>query len=118
MKPNSAMLNRVSTAFGLAALAIMAVSCKHAAAPVVVAVTGAARDITRLTQSPQPKNNPAVSPDGKTVAFQVFKDGQSGIWTLDSASGRNLIQVTSLPCNEVHPSWLPDSRSLVFSSDR
>jgi TolB protein len=118
VKPNSEIVNRVCITFGLAAVAILAASCKHTAPPVVVAITGAAKDITRLTQTPEAKNNPAVSPDGKTVAFQVFKEGQSGIWTLDSATGRNLVQVTSLPCNEVHPSWLADNKTLVFSSDR
>ena len=48
----------------------------------------------------------------------MFKDNQSGIWTLDSATGRNLVQVTSLPSNEVHPSWLSDSKTIVFASDR
>jgi TolB protein len=80
--------------------------------------TGAARDVTRLTQSPEDKNNPSVSPDGKIVAFQVIKDSLTGIWTIDGATGRNLIQVTTLPANEIHPAWLPDSRTLVFASDR
>jgi dipeptidyl aminopeptidase/acylaminoacyl peptidase len=44
--------------------------------PVVVLTTGAARNVTRLTQTPQDETNPAVSPDGKTVAFQVSKGSQ------------------------------------------
>jgi TolB protein len=108
----------VKTVVSLVPLALLAVSCVQPDTQVLVVSTGAARDITRLTQSPENKNNPAVSPDGKTVAFQVFKSNLSEIWTLDGATGRDLIQVTTLPANEVHPAWLPDSKTLVFASDR
>jgi TolB protein len=113
-------IKHIHFTLGLAAVAMMAVSCmapQPKPSDVVFVSTGAARDITRLTQSPQDKSNPSVSPDGKTVAFQVFKDNLSSIWTVDGA-GRNLIQVTSLPSNEIHPSWLPDSHTIVFASDR
>jgi len=101
-------------------LALLAVSCQtqQKAPEVVVVSTGAARDITRLTQSPQNKSNPSVSADGRTVAFQVYKDNLSGIWTMDGATGRNLIQVTTLPSNEIHPAWMADNKTLVFASDR
>jgi TolB protein len=108
----------VKTVVSLAAVSLLAVSCVQHDAQVPVVSTGAARDVTRLTQSPENKNNPSVSPDGKTVAFQVFKNNLSEIWTLVGATGRNLIQVTTLPANEVHPAWLPDSKTLVFASDR
>jgi TolB protein len=84
---------------------------------IVVVTTGAAKNVTRLTQTPQNEINPVVSPDGKTVVFQSLKNGQSDIWTINSA-GRNLVQVTSHPTNDIHPSWLPDSKTLVFSSNR
>lgn len=121
MKLTPAINQSIKSVFGLAAIAataILATSCtspKHAS--VVVVSTGAARDITRLTQSPENKNNPSISPDGKTVAFQVFKDNLSSIWTVDSA-GRELVQVTSMPSNEIHPSWLPDNKTIAFASDR
>jgi TolB protein len=85
---------------------------------VIVTHTGAARNVTRLTQTPQDEIYPVVSPDGQTVAFQVLKDKQYDIWTMDSATGRNLIQVTSHSSHDVQPSWMPDSKTLVFSSNR
>src|SRR5580692_4610249 len=91
----------IKTLVSLVAVALVAVSCVQHDTQVLVVSTGAARDITRLTQSPENKNNPSVSPDGKTVAFQVFKNNLSEIWTLDGATGRDLIQVTTLPANEV-----------------
>jgi len=80
--------------------------------------TGAARNVTRLTQTAQDETYPVVSPDGKTVAFEVFKDNQYDLWTIDSATGRNLTQVTSHPLNDIHPCWLADSKTIVFSSNR
>ncbi len=113
-------LTVVKTLVSASALALLMASCstEEKGSQVLVVSTGAARDVTRLTQSPENKNNPSVSPDGKTVAFQVFKNNLTEIWTLDGATGRNLIQVTTLPANEVHPAWLPDSKTLVFASDR
>jgi len=109
----------IRTILPLFLLALVAVSCTTPTPTSVVLVsTGAARDITRLTESPENKDNPAVSPDGKTVAFQVHKDGMDGIWTLNGESGRDLVQVTTLPANEDHPSWMPDDKTLVFASDR
>ncbi len=99
-------------------LALITVSCTTSRSLAPVVSTGAARDITRLTESQENKDNPTVSPDGKSVAFQEYKDDLSSIWTLNGGNGRNLVQVTTLPSNEVHPSWLPDNRTLVFASDR
>ena len=50
--------------------------------------------------------NPALSPDGSKVAFQI--PGQ-GMWLLDS-EGR----LSSLGKGS-HPSWLPDSRTIVYT---
>jgi TolB protein len=104
-------------------LAILAViACASCATTekksVVVLTTGAARNVTRMTQTPQNEINPAISPDGKSVAFQVTKDKQNDIWTMDSATGRNVIQVTSHPSQDMQPAWMPDSKTLVFASDR
>jgi len=85
---------------------------------VVMLTTGAARNVTRMSQTPQDETNPSVSPDGKTVAFQVRKDNQYDIWTMDSATGRNVIQATSHPMQDIHPAWMQDSKTLVFASDR
>lgn len=113
---NAKSLNSICSAI-LAAL--VGASCSTTEKKsVVVLTTGAARNVTRMTQTPQNEINPAISPDGKAVAFQVVKDKQNDIWTMDSATGRNLIQVTSHPNQDIQPAWMPDSRTLVFASDR
>jgi Tol biopolymer transport system component len=102
----------------LAIIATLTPSCRTAPKTVIVMTTGAARNVTRLTQTPQDETCPAVSPDGKSVAFQVVKDNRCDIWTLDGATGRNLVQATSHPGNDIHPSWLPDNKTIIFASDR
>lgn len=119
MKSSNSIFSRIPAILASLATAILVVACETTKkADIVIVSTGAARNITRLTQSREEKSNPAVSPDGKTVAFEVFKDNQRGIWTLDGATGRNLVQVTTVQANEIHPSWLADNKTLVFSSDR
>lgn len=51
--------------------------------------------------------NPALSPDGKKVAFQI---PGKGIMVAD-ADGSNLRTI----CKGSHPSWLPDGKSLIIS---
>jgi len=100
-------------------LFFMAVSCSTPKTEsVIVRTTGSARNVTRLTATALDETCPVISPDGRTVAFQVFKDNQYDIWTLDGATGHNRIQVTSHTGNDMLPAWTPDSRSLVFTSDR
>lgn len=115
MRPVSTI---VKIAVPLVSVAVFITSCATNDTQMLVVSTGAARDVTRLTQSPEDKNNPSVSPDGKTVAFQVFKNNLTEIWTMDGATGRDQVQVTTMPSDEVHPAWLPDNKTLVFASDR
>jgi TolB protein len=61
---------------------------------------------------------PAWSPDGKTLAFSRWVDGNSQIFTLDVAPGAVARPVTAGAFNSGQPAWSPDSTSLVFISDR
>jgi Tol biopolymer transport system component len=117
MKNKIIRLTQSTLAISLTALCASCVSADRNK-PVVVLTTGAARNVTRMTQTPQDETNPVVSNDGKTVAFQVKKGNQQDIWTMDSTTGRNVIQVTSHPMQDIHPTWMPDSKTLVFASDR
>jgi len=66
---------------------------------------------------------PAVSPDGKHVAFAVRRydfEGQktwSEIWMMAS-DGSGLRQMTSAGHNDTSPSFSPDGKRLLFVSDR
>jgi TolB protein len=73
--------------------------------------------------------SPALSPDGKQIAFLSDRSGILEIWTCDR-DGRNLQQITlnGRPVAakaragqaelgaSASPSWFPDSRSLAFAS--
>jgi dipeptidyl aminopeptidase/acylaminoacyl peptidase len=71
----------------------------------------------RLTPS-----DPRISPDGKMVAFVVSPMGKKGehaeraIWL--SRNGEAAVQFTSGVANDHSPRWSPDSKKLVFLSDR
>ncbi len=105
-----------------------------AAAAVLVALVGillwrAARPAVRPA-SPRPKLarltwdsgltfQPALSPDGKRVAFASDRAGQGNldIW-IQEREGTNPVQLTRDPADEVTPAFSPDARELVFRSDR
>jgi hypothetical protein len=59
---------------------------------------------------------PAISPDGRWLAFSTF---QSGYWNLSlrNFSTREVRRLTTVGCNQTQPAWLPDSKTLFYSSD-
>lgn len=60
---------------------------------------------------------PTWSPDGEQIAFVGVNKGQSDIYCVDLASGE-IRQITNDIFSDDDPSWAPDSKSLVFISDR
>jgi Tol biopolymer transport system component len=81
----------------------------------VVPATGGAA--ARLSDEYGDVRQPAWSPDGRTIAFQSYRDGTWRIWTVQ-ADGANLRAVTAGPFDDREPHWSPDGRTLAFSSDR
>jgi len=61
--------------------------------------------------------NPALSPDGKRIAFVSNRDGNNEIYIAD-ADGANLRRLTSDDANDDNPTWSPDGQWLAFASDR
>lgn len=59
---------------------------------------------------------PAVSPDGKWLAYarEERGDWQLLVRSLESGEDRRL---TGADCNSISPAWLPDSKTLVYSTD-
>lgn len=56
---------------------------------------------------------PAISPDGKTVAFSYKGD----IWTVPTNGGQAR-QITTNPAYDAYHVWSPDSRQIAFASSR
>ncbi|MBE7468315.1 MAG: hypothetical protein DPW09_20540 [Anaerolineae bacterium] len=90
------------------------------------ALTGGDRDlyltsvdgsVVNLTQSAGDDLQPAVSPDGRRIAFSSGRSGNLDIYVMD-ANGSNLTQLTSSRGFDEWPAWSPDGGTLAFVSDR
>ncbi|WP_184719133.1 amidohydrolase family protein [Caulobacter sp.] len=71
----------------------------------------------RLTEEIYEIAQPDWSPDGRTIAFQSYRDGNFHIWTI-GADGQGLKQLTKGPFDCREPRWSPDGKTIAFSSDR
>jgi Tol biopolymer transport system component len=76
--------------------------------------------ITRLTNNNRHENNPAISFDGKKVAFNGGDEDDMFTWEiyiLDLSTGKE-IQLTDNNVIDAHPDWSPDDAKMVFGSFR
>ncbi|WP_410597516.1 VWA domain-containing protein [Amycolatopsis sp. lyj-23] len=76
-----------------------------------------ARAAQRLTDDDAVDLHPALSPDGRTVAFASERTGSRKLFVI-GVDGRGLRQVTTGPAADDSPSWSPDGTRLAFSSTR
>jgi Tol biopolymer transport system component len=83
-------------------------SGSYAAAMVASLTSGLLADL-RFSGAPE------LSPDGNFVAFS--RDTPPDIWVLNIATGRNS-RLTSHAAADAYPVWSPDSRRVVFRSER
>jgi len=60
---------------------------------------------------------PAWSPDGRTIVFVSWRDGNGEVYAMD-ADGSGPRNLTQNPAKDVRPSWSPDGRSIAFVSSR
>jgi Tol biopolymer transport system component/DNA-binding winged helix-turn-helix (wHTH) protein len=68
-----------------------------------------------VTLVPDPASDPAISPDGKSVAFRRNSDtpGAAGIF-VTSGDGKRLTQLTHHP-GDCCPAWSPDGTAIAYS---
>ena len=71
----------------------------------------------RITYDGTYNTSPALSPDGKLVAFSRQTDDGHRIFVHELETGRER-QVTFGPGNDEEPTWSPDNYFLAFSSSR
>lgn len=71
--------------------------------------------LVRLTTNAWDDITPAISPDGKWLAFSSNKNGYWDLYLLELASG-STIRLTDTPAYDASPSWSPDGAFLAYET--
>jgi Tol biopolymer transport system component len=71
-------------------------------------------NIRQLTRAPEIEIEPAVSPDGREVAYTAGWGGDMHIFVKDLGGGRAFPLTADRPALQGNPRWTPDGRSVVF----
>src|SRR5207249_3527253 len=71
--------------------------------------------VTRVTDLPGLEESPAISPDGRSVAFTGGVGGTRQLFVRLIAGGAPL-QITRDPVDHEYPRWSPDSSSIFYFS--
>jgi serine/threonine protein kinase/Tol biopolymer transport system component len=71
--------------------------------------------VTRLTDLPGLEESPAISPDGRSVAFTAAAGGKRQVFVRLIAGGAPL-QITRDTGDHEYPRWSPDSSSILYFS--
>jgi len=83
----------------------------------------ASRKLTQITSGDYDDNQPAWSPDSKSIAFVSNRDPEpdltlnSDIWVVSADNtdlGRTLLQVTKNPGEDENPVWSPDGKQIAY----
>ncbi len=71
----------------------------------------------RITTHPAEDRNPALSPDGKWLAFASDREGNWDIF-LKPVAGGAAVKITSDLTDEYSPAWSPDGKRIAYVSER
>ena len=76
-------------------------------------------NIARLTTNAANDESPALSPDGRKVAYVSYRDSDADaeVYVL-TVSDRSLVQITSNTDSDMDPAWSSDGTRIAFASDR
>jgi hypothetical protein len=59
---------------------------------------------------------PALSPDGRWMAYSHLQDGVWNLWVRDQRTGSTR-RLADVPCNQIQPSWQDGSKTLLYGTD-
>ena len=72
---------------------------------------------TPVSAFPGMNQGATLSPDGSRAAIVLSRSGTVDLYLVDPATRRLADRLTRSKSNEASPSWSPDGRSLVYTSD-
>ena len=72
-------------------------------------------ELTRLTKHEANNDSPVWSPDGNTIAFVSYRDGNAEIYTMEE-DGSNPLRLTTNEADDLEPVWSPGGDHLAFVS--
>ncbi len=72
-------------------------------------------NIRQLTRAPEVEIEPAISPDGREVAYIAGFGVAMDVFVRDLAGGRPLALTADRPGGQFAPRWTADGRSIVFA---
>jgi TolB protein len=73
--------------------------------------------LEQLTHNTTDDMAPAISPDGKRIAFMSTQEGNPEIYVMN-IDGTNQQRLTNTPAYDSHPDWSPDGTKIAFISER
>jgi len=85
----------------------------HAVSAAVIDIAPRTVQFQRLSDFTGVNEAPAISPDGRMVAFVSVANGRRHLFTL-LLSGGTPLQLTRDDCDHEHPRWTPDSGALLY----
>ncbi len=59
---------------------------------------------------------PALSPDGRWMAYSHLEGGMWNLWLRDQRTGVTR-RLADVPCNQIQPSWEDGSKTLLYGTD-
>lgn len=68
-----------------------------------------------ITDQPGNASHPAISPDGRSIAYYLIEGQIRNLW-ITPADGGLPIRITEQSIPNIHPSWSPDGTHLAFLS--
>lgn len=71
---------------------------------------------TQLTKGPYSHIQPAVSPDGREIAFAGNDAGTWDVWITPAAGGPRENFTSTQDLDEMHPAWGPSGEALCYNS--